>query len=127
MQKGSSHRAVADRFELFVGGTELANAYQELNDPREQRARFLAQAAEKEAGDVEAMPLDESYCKALEVGLPPTAGWGLGVDRLAMLLTGTTGIREILLFPMLRPEAPDSADMAKKAASNAGLVDGGRQ
>lgn len=99
---------VADRFELFVGGVELANAYQELNDPVEQRARFEAQAGDRAAGDAEAQPMDESFCRALEVGMPPTAGWGLGVDRLAMMLTGTRSIREMLLFPMLRPEGAEA-------------------
>lgn len=91
---------LAQRFELFVAGKELVNAYSELNDPREQRARFAAQAADRAAGDAEVPEglADEEYCAALEWGLPPTAGWGLGVDRLAMLLTGAPHIREVLLF-----------------------------
>jgi len=94
---------LTERFELFINYKEVANAYTELNDPVEQRARFQAQAKDKDAGDDEAMHVDEDFCKALEYGLPPTAGWGMGIDRLCMMLTDTVSIREVLLFPAMKP------------------------
>lgn len=99
-----TEKGLTERFELFVMKKEIANAYTELNDPFDQRERFEQQAADKAAGDDEAQLIDENYCMALEYGLPPTGGWGLGIDRLTMFLTDNNNIKEVLLFPAMKPE-----------------------
>jgi lysyl-tRNA synthetase class 2 len=101
-----SEPGLVERFEVFAGGMEFGNAFTELNDPDDQRARFEAQRADAAAGDEEAMPYDEAYVRALEHGMPPTGGIGIGIDRLVMLLTGRDTIREVVLFPAMRDEAP---------------------
>ncbi len=103
-RRNDSNPDVTDRFEFFVGGREIANGFSELNDAEDQADRFRQQVAEKDAGDMEAMHYDADYIRALEYGLPPTAGEGIGIDRLVMLLTGAPSIRDVLLFPAMRPE-----------------------
>ena len=94
-----------ERFEIYAGGMEIANAYSELNDPREQLRRFQSQSVVREAGAEETHAMDEDYIRALCYGMPPTAGEGIGIDRLAMLLTDSPSIRDVILFPLLRPES----------------------
>ncbi|HXR31544.1 MAG TPA: amino acid--tRNA ligase-related protein, partial [Solirubrobacterales bacterium] len=100
-----SHRSeegLVERFEAFAGGMEIANGFSELNDPDEQRRRFEQQAAELQRGDQEAQPYDEEFVAALEQGMPPTGGVGIGIDRLVMLLTGAQTVREVVLYPAMR-------------------------
>ena len=111
---------LTERFELMVNGKELCNAYSELNDPIDQYERFVEQMRLGEKGDDEAMIIDHDFIRALEYGMPPTSGMGIGMDRLVMLMTGQTAIQEVLLFPQMRPEkkATPAAEPAADAAAD---------
>ena len=106
-RRNDKNPEIADRFELFIGGSEIANGFSELNDPLDQLERFKAQVAAKEAGDEEAQYMDEDYITALSYGMPPTAGEGIGIDRLVMLLTNNKTIKDVILFPALKPQKKD--------------------
>ena len=103
-RRNDNNPFITDRFEFFVGGRELANGFSELNDPEDQAERFAKQVVEKDAGDDEAMHFDDDYIRALEYGLPPTAGEGIGIDRLAMLFTDSSTIKDVILFPHMKPQ-----------------------
>jgi lysyl-tRNA synthetase class 2 len=101
-RRSNSDPDIVDRFELYIYGREIANAFSELNDPTDQRERFMQQLQEREAGDDEAHEMDEDYIRTLEYAMPPTAGEGIGIDRLVMLFTDSSSIRDVILFPLLR-------------------------
>ena len=106
-----------ERFEAYAGGMEIANAFSELNDPEEQRRRFEQQLSERARGDEEAHQMDEDYVRALSYGLPPTGGEGIGIDRITMLMTGQKSIRDVILFPLLRPQATAESGEEEAAAA----------
>ncbi|RVW83129.1 Lysine--tRNA ligase, cytoplasmic [Vitis vinifera] len=116
-----SKQSLTERFELFVNKHELCNAYTELNDPVVQRQRFAEQLKDRQSGDDEAMALDETFCMALEYGLPPTGGWGLGIDRLTMMLTDSQNIKEVLLFPAMKPQDEPSSVQPPAQPSTQGV------
>ena len=114
---------VADRFELFIGGKEIANGFSELNDPIDQFERFKEQAKAKDAGDEEAQYMDEDYVWALAHGMPPTAGEGIGIDRLVMLLSNAKTIKDVILFPALKPTKSNfDIILSQDALSNAQII-----
>jgi lysyl-tRNA synthetase class 2 len=113
-----------ERFELYVGGMEIANGFSELNDPDAQAERFRQQLAARASGDLDAHLFDDDYVRALEHGMPPAGGEGIGIDRLTMLFTGRASIRDVILFPLLRPEAAPQAAVAASAAGGAGRLHG---
>ena len=104
-----------ERFEFYIGGFELGNGFSELNDPVDQERRFTQQLAERQGGDEEAHQPDEDYVRALAYGLPPTAGEGIGIDRLTMILTGARSIRDVILFPLMRPAKEDASPKDKES------------
>jgi len=106
-KQSEGNPAFVDRFECFISGMEIANAFCEINDPKDQRERFEAQMELRATGDEEAMLIDEDYIRALSYGMPPTAGEGIGIDRLVMILTNQKSLRDVILFPHMRPEAKD--------------------
>jgi len=108
-----------ERFEIFAGGLEIGNAFSELNDPEEQRRRFQQQLGERARGDEEAHQMDEDYIRALSYGLPPAAGEGVGIDRLTMLLTDSRSIRDVILFPLLRPLKREEEEELESAEDEA--------
>ena len=116
-RKKDSDPFLVDRFEFYVGGRELANGFSELNDPEDQAERFKAQVAEKDAGDHEAMFYDADYVRALEYAMPPTAGEGIGIDRLVMLFTNSASIRDVILFPLMRPESHAAPRMVRSVTA----------
>ena len=119
-KQNKENPSITDRFEAFIFGRELANGYSELNDPIDQRGRFEQQMREFEMGDDEAHQMDEDFVTALEYGLPPTGGLGIGIDRMIMFLTDAASIRDVILFPLMRPEEGRAGhgDKADEAAEN---------